>query len=114
MTFSAFLTDFNLVVAGLGASFVAGVVLSTKVKDYLKGVPAQARKALSNIEAKALADINRARDEVIARLPGAGAIPAPKTPLPAAAPIAVAPVAVAPAAPAPAPAAPDPAAPQSA
>jgi hypothetical protein len=112
MTFSAFLTDFNLVVAGLGASFVAGVVLSTKVKDYLKGVPAQARRALSNIEAKALADINRARDEVIARLPGA--IPAPKTPLPAAAPIAVAPVAVAPAAPAPAPAAPDPAAPQSA
>jgi hypothetical protein len=111
MSFSAFLTDFNLVVLGLVAAFGAGVVLSQKVKDYIKGVPSEARTALSNIEKNVLADVKQAQSDVIARLPGAA--PAPKAPLPAASQPLAAPVAAPAPAPAPAPAA-DPSAPATA
>jgi hypothetical protein len=109
MTFSSLLTDFNLVLLGLAAAFVAGVLLSQKVKDLVKGVPAQARVAINNVEADALAKLKVAQSNVLATLPGAA--PAPKValaplpqgvvltpaPAPAAAPVAAA------AAPAPAP-----------
>ncbi len=91
MTFTSFLTDFNLVLVGLAASFVAGVLLSTKIKDYVKGVPAAARVALNNVQADALAKIKAAQADVLAKLPGAP--PAPKValaPAPAPAPLPVA------------------------
>jgi hypothetical protein len=88
--FTTFLTDFNLVLAGLAGAFVAGVLLSQKVKDYVKGVPAQARAAINNVEADALAKLKVAQADVLAKLPGAVApkvavapAPAPAAPAPA-------------------------------
>ena len=80
MTFTSFLTDFNLVILGLVASFVAGVLLSTKVKDKIAGVPAAARVAINNVQADALAKLKQAQADVLAKLPGAA--PAPKVALP--------------------------------
>lgn len=80
MTFSSFMTDFNLVLAGLAVAFIAGVLLSTKVKDAIKGVPAAARTAINNVEADALAKLKNAQTNVLATLPGAA--PAPKVPQP--------------------------------
>jgi len=97
MSFTSLLTDFNLVLIGLAAAFVAGVLLSTKVKDYVKGVPSQARVAINNVEADALVKLKAAQASVLATLPGAA--PAPKVALSAAA----APVQTFTAAPAPAP-----------
>jgi hypothetical protein len=76
MTFTSFLTDFNLVLAGLVIAFVAGVLLSTKVKDTIKGIPSAARVAINNVEADALAKLKGAQANVLATLPGAP--PAPK------------------------------------
>lgn len=76
MTFASFMTDFNLVIIGLAVAFVAGVLLSTKVKDYIKGVPAAARVAINNVEADALAKLKNAQTNVLSTLPGAP--PAPK------------------------------------
>jgi hypothetical protein len=98
MTFASFMTDFNLVLAGLVAAFIAGVLLSTKVKDIIKGVPSAARVAINNVEADALAKLKNAQTNVLATLPGAP--PAPKValaplPLPAPAPVAPVPAAAA-------------------
>ena len=79
MTFSSLLTDFNLVLVALVVTFVADVLLSTKVKDLVKGVPAQARVAINNVEADALAKLKIAQADVLAKLPGAA--PAPKVAL---------------------------------
>ena len=76
MTFSSFMTDFNLVLAGLVVAFIAGVLLSTKVKDTIKGIPSAARAAINNVEADALAKLKNAQTNVLATLPGAA--PAPK------------------------------------
>lgn len=121
MDFSSFLTDFNLVLIAIGAAFVSGVVFSTKVKDFVKGVPSQVRAAINNVETDALGKLKVAQAQVLATLPGAvtakvAVAPAPAAPAPT--PVAkaapVTPVApVAPVAKAPAPAAPAaPAAPQ--
>jgi small basic protein len=78
----SFLTDFNLVIGALAVSFVSGVLLSTKVKDYIKGVPAAARAALDNVEADARAKLKAAQADVLAQLPGAvvAKVAAPATP----------------------------------
>jgi hypothetical protein len=95
MSFSSFLTDFNLVLAGLVVAFIAGVLLSTKVKDAIKGVPAAARVAINNVEADALAKLKNAQTNVLATLPGAA--PAPKVALAPVTTFTAAPVAPAPA-----------------
>lgn len=98
----SFLTEFELNLAIGAVAFIAGVACSTRVKDFIKGIPAQARVALNNVEAKAVADVKQAQADALARIPGA--VPE-KTPLPpSAAPLAPA-VVLAPA-PAPAPVAP--------
>jgi hypothetical protein len=44
-------------VGALVVVFVLGVVLSQKVKDYIKGVPTQVRTALDEVEAATLAKL---------------------------------------------------------
>lgn len=89
----SFLTELQINLSIGCAAFIAGVVLSTKVKDYIKGIPAQARVALNNVEAKALADVRQAQATALAQIPGAVPV---KTPLPPSA-LPLAPVAPAPA-----------------
>jgi hypothetical protein len=104
MDFSSFLTDFNIVLIAIGASFVSGVVFSTKVKDFVKGVPSQVRSAINNVETDALGKLKVAQAQVLATLPGAVTDKVAVAPAPA--PTPAAPVAkaapAAPAAPAPA------------
>jgi len=105
--FSSYLTEFNLVIAGLAAAYVGGVLTAQRVKDFVAGVPSGARSALKNVEADILLKLKTAEEDVLAKLPGASskvAVPA-KTPLapiavraPQAAPAPVAPPAEAPAA----------------
>ena len=84
----SFLTNFNLALGGAVIAFAAGVVLSTKVKDFFKGIPAQARAALNNVEADTIAKIRGAQAQVLAQLPSAPAAKAPLAPAPAQAPVA--------------------------
>jgi len=125
MSFLSFFTDLQVPLIVAAVAFVAGVVLSTRVKDWFKGVPSELRTALNGAETSARAAIEQAQIDVLAKiLPGAAqpkapaplaptvtltplapvaaAGPAPLLPpLPAAAPpVAPAPVAAAPAAPA--------------
>lgn len=92
----SYLTTFNLLVAGLGVAFVAGVMLSTKVKDFIKGVPAELRAALSATEKAALAEVSAAKSAAIAKVTGAKVAVAPAAP---AAPVVAAAAPAAPAAP---------------
>jgi hypothetical protein len=45
-----FLTDFNLVLAGVAVAFVLGVLFSTKIKDWFKGIPSDVRAGLNQVE----------------------------------------------------------------
>jgi hypothetical protein len=81
MSFSQYLTEFNITFIVGFIAFVTGVLTSTKIKDYIKGVPAQARIALNNVEADARAKLKVAQADVLAKLPGAPAQVVAKTPL---------------------------------
>ena len=65
------------------AAFVAGVVLSQKVKDYVANVPSGFRNAMNSVEAKAKADVQSAIADVFAKIN-----PAPVAPPAAPAPVA--------------------------
>lgn len=85
----SFLTDLEIDLLVGVVAFAAGVVLSQKVKDKLKGIPGELRTALSGAESSALAAIKAAEAKAIAEfLPGGTT---PKAALPAAAPAPVAP-----------------------
>lgn len=103
MSFTQFLTDTEALLATGGVAFVAGVVLSQRVKDAVKGVPGEARTALAAAESSVLAELKAGQTALIAKLlpAAAKAAPAPAPVAPAADPVPV-PVAAAPA-PAPAP-----------
>lgn len=107
----SFFTDLQLLLLASAVAFVAGVVLSTRVKDKLIGVPAELRTALNGAQASGLSALKTAqanvKADVIAKiLPGAtqpkAAEPAAPAPAPAApaAPVAAEPAPAAPAAPA--------------
>ena len=57
------------------AAFVAGVILSQKVKDYVANVPSGFRAAMNGVEAKAKADVQSAIADVFAKI-----APAPVAP----------------------------------
>lgn len=46
----AFFTEFNLFLAAVAVAFVLGVVFSTKIKDWFKGIPGDVRKGLNDVE----------------------------------------------------------------
>lgn len=60
--------EFALLAAAAVVLFVAGVVLSQKVKDWLQGVPAHVRTELRAIEVSALGQIKSAQAHVVADL----------------------------------------------
>ena len=64
-----FFTSLEITVIVGVAAFVAGVVFSTKVKDFLKGVPGDVRTGLNGVEANVVANIKAAQARVIADLP---------------------------------------------
>lgn len=73
--------------------FLAGVFLSTKIKDWLKGIPADVRKALQEVEAATVERIATATSNVTSQLPkptvaapAAPAVVAPPAPPPSATP----------------------------
>lgn len=49
----------------LALAFVAGVFLSTTIKDKLKGVPSSLRSALSATESSAMAELAKAKSAVV-------------------------------------------------
>ena len=45
-----FFVESEWVLAGVAAAFVLGVLLSTKIKDLIKGIPSDARAVLTQVE----------------------------------------------------------------
>ena len=86
--------DGPLMLAALAVAFILGVLVSQKVKDFLKGVPSELRAVLKSTEAAALNAISSAKSKAVADVAKAtSAMPAVAKPAaaPAAAPIAAAP-----------------------
>jgi hypothetical protein len=81
-TFLAYV-DFTLV--GYAAVFVATLVFSQKIKDWFKGIPADMRTTLNNVEALAVGNARVARNSVLSQLETAlPPLPVVKAPAPAA------------------------------
>lgn len=75
-------------------AFVAGVILSQKVKDWLAGVPADLRTGLKGVEKRVIQEAQAARMRIIAELPLPAAKVAPVDPVLQPAPLAPVPVPV--------------------
>ena len=69
--------DFNIVVAAVVVAFVAGVVLSQKVKDWIAGVPASLRSELNTLETSVKAQVKTAQAAVVADVKSKVVIPVP-------------------------------------
>ena len=65
---TTFLTDTELMLVASGVAFAAGVMLSQRVKDALKGVPSEVRTALDSAEAHTLTAVKQAQSEVLAKI----------------------------------------------
>lgn len=76
--FKDYFTDFELAIAVNAAVFVAGVLFSTKIKDFFKGIPSDLRTALNGVEKTTIANVKQAQAKVVAALPQ----PALKPPAP--------------------------------
>jgi len=88
--FNTFFAYFaNPLIAGC-VGVVVGTLLSTKIKDFVTGVPKDFRSAMSSVEAKAKADVKAATADVFAKI-----VPTPVKPAAPVAPVVVAPVTVA-------------------
>jgi hypothetical protein len=77
-----FLEYFNVTVLAIAGTFVVTLLLSTKIKDFLNGVPTELRGALNSVQTKAQADLKAASADVVARIapavkPAVVAAPAP-------------------------------------
>lgn len=107
-----FLTNLEINIVVGAVALLGGVVFSTKIKDWFKGIPSQLRVAINSVETDSLAKIKAAQAQVLAQI--APPVPAAKVALtpaqqplvPAPAPVVLAPVvlpAAEPAAPAPTP-----------
>jgi hypothetical protein len=81
-SFASFFTTVQVVLISAGAAFVAGVVFSQRVKDWIKGVPTDLRKALKGVEGDVLDRVRAAQAEVVATLLQKTAQPADKVALP--------------------------------
>ena len=113
---SAILAYVDLTIVGYVAVFVATLVFSQKIKDFLSGVPADMRSGFSSLEASVKADVKSYQAAVIAKLTPPPPQPVAPAPAPAPAPVqvitpaaSISPAAPAPVAAAPAPVAPTPA-----
>ena len=94
----SFLDYLNVTVICSGAAFAAGVIFSTKILDFIKGVPSEARAVLKSAESGIVAKLADAKAAVMVDIQNKlGVAPTP-------AKIAVAPAAQPTLTPAPAPA----------
>lgn len=71
----SFLTVFEGDLAIGVAAFIAGVILSTKVTDWFKGIPSDLRSALNGVEKTVVSNVKVAQANVVASLPIAAAKP---------------------------------------
>lgn len=102
MSLTSFLTDTQILLAATAVAFIAGVVLSQRVKDKLRGVPSELRSAIASTESQTLTAMKAAQADALSKLlPAAAAVKPVAEPVKAAA---VAPAPVVAPAPAPAPA----------
>jgi hypothetical protein len=92
---STILAYVDLTLAGYVAVFVATLVFSQKIKDFLAGVPADMRTGLQALETSVKTDVKTYQASLIAKInpvktpvAPAAATPADRTALPAAAPAA--------------------------
>src|ERR1017187_3601466 len=69
------LTDFNLVVASVAVAFVLGVLFSTKIKDWVKGIPSDVRAGLTQVETAVQAKLKAAHAAAVAPAIAAVAVP---------------------------------------
>lgn len=93
-----FLTNFEITLACSAVTFGCGVAFSTKITDFFKGVPADARAVLKSAETDIVGKLASARATVMTDISAKlGVAPAKVAVAPAKAP-AAAPVAPAPAA----------------
>ena len=67
----SFLTDLELYLISSSASFVLGVIFSTKITDWFKGVPTTLRAALNSVEKDTVVKVKAAQAAVVASLPTA-------------------------------------------
>lgn len=58
--------EFVIPAVAVLVAFIAGVVLSTKVKDWLQGVPSDFRSRLNDLEASVKAQVKAASAHVVA------------------------------------------------
>ena len=65
-----FFTDFELFLIVGVAAFVAGVLFSTKIKDWFQGIPSDLRAAFNQVETSTVAEVKVAQTAVVAKLPG--------------------------------------------
>lgn len=63
--FATFLSYLNVTVVVGAVSFFAGVILSQKVKDWIKGVPNEVRSKLSAAETAVLAHIKASNADMV-------------------------------------------------
>jgi hypothetical protein len=75
----SFLTNLEINLATNVVCLILGMVFKTKITDFFKGIPAQARVALNQVEADTASKLRGAQAQVINSLPGAP--PAPKAAL---------------------------------
>jgi hypothetical protein len=77
----AFFSDVQLVLIATTVGLVVGVVFSTKVTDWFKGIPAELRTSLNQVETATVAKVKVATAGVVATLPTvAPPVPKPVTP----------------------------------
>jgi len=69
--------DFNIVVAAIVVAFIVGVLVSTKVKDWVAGVPASLRSELNTLETSVKAQVKTAQAAVVADVKSKVVIPVP-------------------------------------
>ncbi len=84
--FQSLALDGLWLLGSLAFAFLAGVVMSQKVKDSLNGVPAATRNALKQVEVVALSSLHEAQAKVVTDITGALAPKAPAAPVAPAAP----------------------------
>ena len=72
-------TEFNLALAAVAIMFVLGVLLSTKIKDWFKGIPTDVRAGLTSVEAAVRAKLTASHTTTLAPVKvAAGVAPAVK------------------------------------
>jgi hypothetical protein len=77
------LTEFNIAAVLVVVAFILGVLFSTKIKDWFKGIPTDVRKGLTQVETAVRAKLSASH--AVAVTPAILAVTPPVIPVPHAA-----------------------------